>query len=115
MAQRHDAIHDPHVRADCITSQCGADPLRELAAQSVQLFVATQLDPELDVVAIVVSGEPAYGNLVGAHPKRGADFAADRSAYLRQPLGSAEIVDEDHRRPMVASPPHDYLAGVAIA
>ena len=74
-----------------------------MAPESVQLLVGTQLDPQLNFVAIVVGHDPAHRHLFRSHPHRRADFAFDDVAYLRQPLVGPQVVDEDHRRLMVAS------------
>ena len=57
VAQRHDAVHDPHVRTVAVRPQPGADPLGDVAAKSIQLLVGAQLDPQLDVVPLVLGDD----------------------------------------------------------
>src|SRR5690242_15831766 len=76
-----------------------------MAPQTVELFVTAQLNPEFDFVAFVVGTQPTHHYLVGRHAQRGCDFTRYRVAHLAQPLRWTEVVDEDHRRAMVASPP----------
>src|SRR5262249_24584840 len=76
----------------------------DLASKPVELLVGAQLNPQLDFVALVVGDHAAHGDLMGRHAHGRPDLAAHDVAHLRQPLGGPEVVDEDHRRPMVASP-----------
>jgi uncharacterized protein len=71
----------------------------------IELFIGAQFDPQLDFVALVVGHHPAHGDLLERHAHAGADFAFDDLGHLRQPSRRPQVVDEDHRRPMVASRP----------
>lgn len=105
MTQRHDAIHHPDIGPSVVDSERVADALGQLAAKAIQLLFTAELHPQLHFIALLIGPHVADNHAIGGQAQASGDFSGDHFAYLLHALGRPEIVDEDHRRAMVASPP----------
>lgn len=85
-------------------THAGADALRELSPESVQLLVRAQLNPEFDRVGICLGHHSPDDDLVAGHAQGSRDLASDYLAYRGQVPRLPQVVDENHAAAMLASP-----------
>lgn len=103
VAAGDNAEHDPNV-AGGNSTESGGHPFGELPPQTIELFVRTQLDPELHGVIRCFRDNSPHDDLSRRHTQRGTHFSGESLARRLERRRRAEVINEDHPGAMVTAP-----------